>query len=117
MRDPKNMKEVITAVINKNGYIDSHDGRFHPASDFGGVCTLSNGYIGFLMDVPTQCINAVYIKEDGTAVLSQMSISGTLVRADISKRECWEDFNGTLLFGKVNEVLLKNGRYFNLSAA
>ena len=116
MREPKSMKEVITAVMTKRGYIDSHDSKFHPESDFAGVCMLSNGYIGFVMDVPTQCINAVYIKEDGTAVLSQMSISGTLVRADVNKKESWEEFNGTLLFGKVKEVLLKNGRYFNLAA-
>lgn len=114
MRDVENLQEVVKFVQERGGYVDSHDNKFYPAEKFAGVCKLESGMVGFLLEAPIFCINNCYIDDHDTVHLSQMSISGTLVYKNLRKREDWEEFNDSLLCGKVKEVLLKDGTHICL---
>lgn len=112
--DNMELTEVVGAVITRKGYLDAHDDKFYPVEKFAGVCRKQNGEIGFLLNTPIFCINAVYINDDGIAVLSKDCISGTMINKDCTNKEDWIEFNNSLCFGKITEVLLKDGSYISL---
>lgn len=114
MKDPKDLKEVINAILVYKGYMDINDNKLHPEEDFLGICKCRNGYFGILVKDLDEAIKSVQIRENGTIYRSQLSISGVFGNRNINKREDWEDFNRCIV-GKVSEVLLKNGKYFNFT--
>ena len=72
------LAEVVEAV-NKHGLVDDHqENKVYAKDEISGFVLLANGKIAQVVKARMQCLNLVYIDNDGRAHLSKCSIAGNI---------------------------------------
>ena len=82
---------IINAINSDCMIIDNHTNTI--ITDFRDVVLLNNGNVGLLTNTQHQCINSVYIDEDGKCHLSMEIISGNITGVDNDIFEAVSEYN------------------------